>query len=204
MGVTNYDSVILSLLLMLSLQTGCQSIGDKSDGRGLLCEAEVAELIYGLPAWRYDRPLSTIEWNIYVEAGKVLQKTDSSILLNGLYLESEQWQKSAFLDGFSEESKPYLLLRVMFDLPEEIPYGKRFVSKGWRGREVSDKWYPNWPIQWGQDGPRLITLCRGCIGPPYSVVSEYKHFKNTYPFRNLEEVKMQLLNQPRQIKCCRL
>ena len=87
-----------------------------------------------LPPWSHDESFSEDDWTKYLEAAKLVQQSDPEVVTAAL----ERFTKEAAgeeFKGYEGESKAFLLIRVVFDLPEAASERERLSFKGWA----------NWP-----------------------------------------------------------
>jgi len=92
----------------------------------------------------------------------------------------------------TEQGKVFLLLRVIFELPENASSGQRLTFAGWaRGRsDLNPDGTVNlsWPLSWSQGKPRLVSGCEGTAGSNYSVADEYVFLRYKFNYRKLSKV----------------
>ncbi len=101
-------------------------------------------------------------------------------------------QEYARLYCFPEMNLPkasglYLLLRVVFDLPSELPRDKAQVFGGWLHPSVGESsatFNMSWPVT-VQPTKRSLAIQRftGYFGRSYMAFDEYNYFVKTFPFR---------------------
>jgi hypothetical protein len=85
------------------------------------------------------------------------------------------------------ESKPYFLLRMMFQLPAKA---RTTLFIGWlRPHESDDD--PSWPIHWKGNTPEIVDRLMGSIGDDYRAQDEYLYFLKRYRYRDLSRVKIE-------------
>jgi hypothetical protein len=119
-------------------------------------------------------------------------KRDSIIRLYYLFAVS----RSNYLSDSSAEEKLYLLLRVLFNVPEAQPRESARVFAPWLGEGSP---YPNdgsdtvnllWPLEYHDEQLVLRKLSFiTYIGPPYNGLAEYNFFVFSFPFRTVEDLK---------------
>lgn len=94
--------------------------------------------------------------------------------------------------GSPNATKVYLLLRVLFDLPEEVkedaslndpPYG--FMTAP---RFLPRTGHKSWPLSWQNGKPRLVAPFYFHKGAEYNAVKEYRSFLSTYKLRRFSGV----------------
>ena len=91
-----------------------------------------------------------------------------------------------------EQGKVFLLLRAVFDLPENASAGQRLTFASWaRGRSgLNPDGTVNlaWPLSWSQGKPRLVAGCEGAAGGSYSARDEYAFLRYKFKYRDLAKV----------------
>jgi hypothetical protein len=89
----------------------------------------------------------------------------------------------------AEQGKVFLLLRVMFELPENAPPQQRLAFAGWtRGRSgLNEDGTVNlaWPVSWKQGQPRLVAGREGSAGSGYSVREDFAYLRYHFRYRDL-------------------
>jgi hypothetical protein len=149
---------------------------------------KLKERIAALPPWQRD-DFSDEEWKKYVSVAKLVQSSDPETVESAL----EEFTREAINEefrGYASESKPFLLMRVVFDLPEGAPESERRSFKGWVNWPAADSRGEvslAWPLSWRSGKPRLVAPYAGSEGIPYAAVSEYRHLREHYPYRELSE-----------------
>lgn len=149
-------------------------------------EGELKARIAALPPWR-EGDLSQEEWNEYLTVARHLQESDPDTVESVLAEFIELAAKEEFR-GYESESKAFLLMRVIFDLPEAAPEAERKSFKGWVNWPAADsrgEVSVAWPLSWKSGRPRLVSAYEGSEGVRYAATSEYRHFRARYPYRDL-------------------
>lgn len=88
------------------------------------------------------------------------------------------------------DSQVFLLLRMVFDLPEDAPVHERAIFIGWMNwPEVDETDSVNlaWPLSWASGAPSFVASQFGAMGAPYAAVEEYRHMLEHYGFRRVGE-----------------
>jgi hypothetical protein len=138
-----------------------------------------------LPPWTSEGNFSKQEWAKFREVAKIVQSTPSDTVEAAL----DEFIKQAIQEeyqGYESESKPFILMRVVFKIPELASAEKRFSYKGWTNwPEPDENNHVNlsWPISWDRDNPRLIASYEGSMGRPYAAAAEYRFLLENFPFR---------------------
>lgn len=92
-------------------------------------------------------------------------------------------------------SKLYLLLRVLFDVPEAYPRDKAKFFGGWRGwlenraSPESDTANLLWPLGYHDQRLALVDSMTGYFGLPYDGLGEYDYFASHFPLRSADELE---------------
>ena len=144
-------------------------------------------LLHGLEPWRAIPDFSDAAWSRYVDLAHSIRHVEQAVVsavLDAFVAEvsTEEYR------GYESESKPFLLLRVLFELPESAPASDRSIFKGWTNWPEPDqagRVSLSWPVSWRSGRPRLIANYEGSEGRPYDAVNEYRLFLRTYPHRDL-------------------
>ena len=112
--------------------------------------------------------------------------TDKRVDFGSIHFDPIEYDKRLEQDG-----KLFLLMRVVFELPEHAVPAERSTYFGWvtHGDDFNHDGTVNvgWPVSWTGKTPKLLsgqTELQG-IGDVYDVLSEYKYFYRHYHFRSL-------------------
>jgi hypothetical protein len=141
-----------------------------------------------LRVWAERTSFTCDDWDNYLRVAGVVQQTSHAAVEAAM----EQFVKDAVCEPFSgylSESKLFLLMRVVFDLPEVAPQALRRVFRGWTNWPIADgqgKVSLAWPISWQSGRPELVASYEGAEGKPYGAVAEYRYFRQRFPFRSLD------------------
>jgi hypothetical protein len=140
-----------------------------------------------LRPWSGDGIMSPSDWRSYITVARQLQNES----LDGAKAVITEYEALAEERGDSMinvESRLFLLLRVVFDLPEQAPESNRRLFIGWTNwPEVDRSGNVNmaWPVKWTNGVPSLMAKCHGRLGPPYDAIGEFSHFHRYYRLRKL-------------------
>jgi hypothetical protein len=156
-------------------------------GSRTVTEEELVTRLHSLPTWPAHHELDDQGWARLVEAAKVVQATDPAVVesaLDRFVLETLE----ELYAGAESESKAFLLLRVVFELPESAPVSDRRSFKGWTnwpepGPDGTVSL--SWPVSWRSGWPRLVAPYEGSMGPPYDAGGEYRELRSRFPYRQL-------------------
>ncbi len=145
----------------------------------------LSEAIAELAPWTHAGDLPGAEWRRYIDTGGQVQRAAPDEVEHAI---AGVLGDSSGPDATEDETRVFLLLRVVFDLPERAPVQERDSFKGWVNWPAPA---PDgtvslaWPLHWDQDGPHLVAPYEGFEGPEYAAVEEYRHLLARFPFRPL-------------------
>jgi hypothetical protein len=148
---------------------------------------ELAELITSLSPWSSERTYNRKDWNKMIEVAAVFQASESNLVVQAFDQFSNQNTNNFHID-YLEDSKAYLLLQVIFDLPE---HAKGYPSRGggWlsQRRDVNPDGTINldWPLSWNGEKPSLISEYLGYEGFNYSPSKDYCFLVAQFKMRRL-------------------
>lgn len=143
-----------------------------------------------LPGWPADEgaSLSEREWAQLLNVARRAQRSSDEHLLNTL---GEFDGLVGIREGGPCESEGgvFLMLRLMFRLPECAPRSEREMFVGWTHWPQDAIVNIGWPIVWRNRRPQLVDTCGGAMSLYYSSM-EFEHFRERYPYRDLEDVSL--------------
>ncbi len=147
-------------------------------------------LLDALPPWS-NRDFTGAEWQRFSDAAAAFREAHPQVVEAAL---SEFVRQALTNDyqGFDPESKPFLLMRVLFDLRESSPAAELRSFKGWTNWPTPDSRGNvslSWPVDWSQGRPRLVASYEGSMGVPYDAAAEYRWLLDRYPFRRVPGVR---------------
>jgi len=141
-----------------------------------------------LEAWPAVGTISEKGWIRYIETGQLIQRTNPEIVKQALNKFIITSQKKSYSDD--NESKAFLLMRVVFDLPTSTPLSELRSFKGWINWDLAknpdSQVNLSWPVSWESKKPRLLSKCAGSEGKSYAASHEYEHFLGKYKYRDLQ------------------
>ena len=151
----------------------------------------LARLIATLDPWEAPE-FSRESWSRYYAIAELLQECGDELVIHAFREYSEDALRNAKTVGLTRElSKAYILMRVLFELPEETWSGDGGYRGGWFGwsnEDPAEMLYansPSWPIAWTEEGATLVSGCGGYSGPPYSPDREYQAMRDRFAYRSL-------------------
>jgi len=158
---------------------------DSMDTKMYTTQEELVNDLRVLKPWGNAHDFTSEDWQSYIEVAKRIKHTEEELTGNAIEAFIEQSSQDAGNTDF-EESKPFLLLRVLFELPESAPASEGFSYKGWTNWPSPDQ-AGNvslaWPISWVSGKPILVSDYEGAEGKPYAGKSEFEFLRASYPYR---------------------
>jgi hypothetical protein len=154
----------------------------------------------------YGTNYSSVNWMRLILVAKVIQKEPPKAVEALFYHYQLIGSTNQDFQNFNEEqlqndTKLFLLMRVIFQLPEALHADKKSlpIFGGWMGRWPVSNGEINsngtfsiaWPMKWSNGHPKLIAGWLGLQGikSRYNAVDEYKYFLQNYPMRDLSLFK---------------
>lgn len=153
----------------------------------MLAKQEILNLLHSLSAWTAQGDFSDQDWEKYVEIAKLVQSTDPDVVAAALDEFTQQAIREGY-QGYESESKPFILMRVVFEIPETGSAEKRFSFKGWSNwpePDANNEVNLSWPISWIGGSPTLVAPYEGSMGRPYAAAAEYRFLLKNFPYRKL-------------------
>ncbi|MDB6064327.1 MAG: hypothetical protein JWR26_535 [Pedosphaera sp.] len=187
-------TLYLLIIVLVLFQLSCRSkpVPATMDDDGL---ANMLNHLKPWPAFRGSETYSKEDWLQVELAARRLQKCDKTSVQETL----ARWKnnENPWLRYNTElSSELYLVMRVMFELPEHAPESDFFGFGGWLCLPPGASLYNEdgtmnlcWPVSWKSGEPHLIAGCRGLHGPAYEPAAEYHYLHDHYRFRDLSSVK---------------
>jgi len=159
-----------------------------------LTEAEIVARLDSIAPWGTTTNYESSAWGRAIDAALVLQAADPRIVENAL----ERFMREN-RDSDPGESKPYIVLRLAFDLPENAPREAALSFKGWYrlDREASRFDADTnadgtinlaWPLSWKSGQPKIICGMTGSAGPSYAAAAEFRYMRERFPLRKLDAI----------------
>jgi hypothetical protein len=141
-----------------------------------------------LEPWSHTKTYSPRGWAFARRVAKTVQTTNPKIVDQALDAFMANAVKATFNGDSEDESKVYLLMRVVFDLPENAAPSKSFSYKGWDNAGQSIQGGTAnlaWPLKWNGGHPTLVIAYEGSEGIAYGAKAEYGYMLAHFPFRQL-------------------
>jgi hypothetical protein len=148
---------------------------------------QLATLIDSVTPWSSASAYTDRDWKQIIEIAKIFQTIDSRKAADAFKRFSLQ-DTNDFRGDYLEISKPFLLLRVMYNLPEKVK-SRDYGGPGWLsdGKNVNSDGTINldWPLTWNQGKPSLVARYIGYEGPAYNPEEDYLSLNQQFGFRDL-------------------
>ncbi len=173
-----YAAVLLAAYLVLSW------VGKRV--MPIYARHRIQHAIQGIEPWPSSTNYSETGWTRLLKATRIVQKSSprlvNEVLVN--YLAGFQQDPNQLA---VEQGKIFLLLRMVFELPEHStaePLGFEHWTRGKTDVNPDGTHNLSWPLAWEQGRPHLVSGCSGSAGS-YSVGNEYTYLRYHFPYRNL-------------------
>lgn len=145
------------------------------------------KLIAKLPSWIYGYTPTAVNQLVNISR-QVQQSTSPAALHNSLVNYEHVFANSSQYDEYM--SKAYLMLRMMYQLPQEIEKSNAKSFGGWTHPSIGDGSIYNmaWPVFVTQSpsGWQVnVSGFTGFIGRGYNAAAELNYFNASFPKRNL-------------------
>jgi len=147
---------------------------------------EIIPLIRNLKPWPFEVSAFVVgDFQAYEKAAATLQAADTSEVSQAL----QDFRDSIRPDDPESdalESRVFLLLRFVFDLPEEASLAQRRIFKGWANWPApgpDGKVSLSWPLSFKGKSPQLLSGRAGSQGQAYAIEAEYQHFLDHFSYR---------------------
>lgn len=138
--------------------------------------------------WRSSKAYSSADYRILVAVAREIQNADSAEVEAALnrFMEKHSAHMS---EDYTEMSKPFLVLRVVFDLSENSRIDPKLNVMSWLSvrDEINADGSINlaWPLSFRSGKPVLKSRFRGLVGPPYDPVTEFRVMRAACSFRKI-------------------
>jgi len=180
-------------LMVMMAVTSCVSLKAPS-----LDERHLSVVLHGVPPWPggATEDYSAANWSQLISVAKVIQQSNHRSVDVAL---RRYQSESSGMEGMNDDTKLYILLRIVFQMPEHAKIsGVNPMSYCWAPGPSLD--HPDgtfnyaWPITWNNGQPRVVAGFEGYEGPDvrYDASAEFDYLKKHYPFRDLSAFKVAL------------
>jgi hypothetical protein len=192
------SSLISNISLLLLLCSVSITYGQATNK---INEKQLKSLLASISVWPSHFPDSNgvpySSWKQLIAVAKDLQNREPDSLVRSFHsLQGDAPIAVPLRDATKKletDRKLFILLRVIFELPESIPLNESERSGGWvTGRsEVNADGTINmaWPLQWNQGRPKFVCGFCGLQGPRFDASAEYNYFRERFPMRNLSQYR---------------
>jgi hypothetical protein len=148
-------------------------------------------LVRNIEPWTASTNYTAAGWNHLVKTARVFQQSTPRLAEEALDAHFKDAARNP-VQLSAEQAKVFLLLRMMFDLPEDAPPEQRFSFADWtRARtDVNPDGTVNlaWPLRTTGGAPRLVAGCEGTAGN-YSAKEEFAFLRYRFPNRDLGAIQ---------------
>jgi hypothetical protein len=145
---------------------------------------ELARLFQALPKWATNHDLTDDEQQRLLATARTVQQAAPATVRKAIDRFMTDTDEYDPLDREFAETKLFLLMRVVFDLPESVPAADMAYFKGYLRPESALR-NPSWPISWTEGKPQVVDRCVGSRGGRYLAADEYDFLLTRYRFRKL-------------------
>jgi hypothetical protein len=176
---------MVGLVAGLVLSSGLMSRARADD----VSAEELAKQFKQLEPWKQSADYSAAGWTTATQVALTVQSAKPEVIEQALEKWAAEIKDEPFNGDFEAESGVFILMRVVFELPEEADPEKAFSFKGWTN---SDERLKNgrvnlaWPVTWAGGNPRLVARYEGSQGKPYAALEEYRFMRQRFAFRKLQ------------------
>jgi hypothetical protein len=174
-------SIKLTLFLSFFLTYSCMN-KSKSTPESLI------KSFNQLTPWTSNLDWTSSAWKKYINTAIKVQEANQTDVEEAIKNFMEEAKKQPFI-GYEIESKLFILLRIVFEIPQVASEKDRFSFKGWINWPKANEFGEinlGWPVKWINGQPNLESGYVGSEGKPYAALEEYQFLKMKYPFRKLK------------------
>lgn len=152
---------------------------------------QILAALRSLAPWRTAKDFSEADWDAYLRAARLVRRTEPETVVAALDAFAAECRRrdAERFPGYEDESKPFLLMRIVFAIPDAAPAEKRFSFKGWSNWPDPDERGEvnlGWPVGWRDGRPYLLASYAGSGGQAYPAAAEYRFLSATFPYRELD------------------
>lgn len=179
--------ILSSLLVMVFVPSLVCLSCVRNKARPGMSESEILSAITQIDPWSGNK-YTEESWKRLLAAAEGIRDSDPEAVERAI---AKFIKKTARRDDNVQQwSKVFLLLRVMFELPEDAPQSDAKFFGGWlipnRVQKVEGSVNLAWPIEWNNGDPRLVAPYSGYQGTGYLAQFEYAYYLKKYPFRRFK------------------
>ena len=204
--VSRQAVVAVAILLILGCSRSKSGSGNvQTRPAASMSKTQMVQMLGRLPSWPVEESklLTRQDWLRLLRAAEELQQADLRTFREACieYVRRCRELAAGHPRLIEDESRVFLLLRVMFDLPSELydpakhPVTARPIY--WFGalyKDLSEEQMEflgsllSDPIIWTSEGPEIIGWLAGANGPPYDPAEDLDLLQANYRFRNLRPI----------------
>ncbi|MEM1255781.1 MAG: hypothetical protein AAGI69_25360 [Cyanobacteria bacterium P01_H01_bin.21] len=156
-----------------------------------MTEQQLVNQFKSLKPWTAQNDFSDNDWARMIAVARVVQTVDPPMVEAACDIFVQQALQETFV-GYESESKLFILMRVVFDLPEHVSADERASFKGWVNwprPDINGQVNLAWPVSWASGYPQLEDSYVGSMGPPYAAAKEYLYMRQRFPYRQLDHIQ---------------
>jgi hypothetical protein len=140
--------------------------------------------------WTASTNYSTAGWKQLVAAAKKFQASTPDLANAAV---SDLLESNANKPGLATvQAKTFLLLRMVFELPENSP-GQPVTTanyfRGYTDMNPDGTFNLAWPISLSAGPPRLVSGCEGSAGGNYSPQKEFNYLRFKFKYRDVTKIQ---------------
>ncbi len=147
----------------------------------------LAQAFRKIEPWPATTNYSTDAWKRLVKAARAFQKADQNIAGIVLAEHFERFSNQPHQLAV-EQGKALLLLRVMFDIPEQPDEEPGKQSSALNSSSAAGR-SSTWPLKWEGNRPRLVSGFPNVPVFRQSVADEYTALRYRYKYRDLSKLE---------------
>ena len=150
-------------------------------------QEKMRNLIGKLPSWG-NGDFTEQEWMAYLQCANYIQRFEKQDVIQLLEIIEHKYTSQP--DSDKIQSKLFILLRILFDIPLSGNVTSRKSFKGWENwpaENESGEVNLSWPVTWKNNQPHLESNYEGSLGKSYASVKEYTYFQKLYIYRNIAD-----------------
>lgn len=174
----------VAIVVLVALMGSCNKAEDSTTSGA----DALVSMLRSVEPWRASRDYTVPEWDRALKVARHVQKSDPDdvrLAIRRFIPECRRESFEHFTGDYEDESKVFIVLRLVFDLPAGQPSDKRICFKGWTNWPETEMIDLGWPVSWQQGRPRLVARWQGSNGP-YDALGEYDYLLINFRMRELD------------------
>jgi len=186
--------ICIILAILCTFGGGCV-VSLSQDVPAHLTVKKLKTLTDSIVSWSEVEPssMSSTDWSNLVVVAKAIQASEPKSVEKALHLYQlgGEDESNFYASSRSDDSKLFLLVRVVFILPESVSERDFHFFAGWVGGfglyNADGSMNQSWPVKWNNGRPKLIAPYGGIqgINARYDASAEYSFFREKYQMRDL-------------------